>query len=1235
MIADLLQMPLSKVRVYAPDPGGAFGGKQHAKYEPLLAFMAKSTGRPVRLTLTLEETFQAVRRGAAEVAVRSGFQRDGTLVFRDIKADYLIGAYADIADRTVAKGSYTSGGPYRCPATRIVARSVLSHTVPSTAFRGFGNPQQIWAVESNMDEAARTLGIDPLALRLQNLARPGELFLPDDRPADGDWAKTVGRAAEMIGWGTPPPSGRGRGLAVGLKSGPTTGLSYSTVRLLADGSVVVHAGTSDMGQGARTIFAQIAAEELGAPIEWITVVMGDTAVVPYDQQTSASRSSVLMGNSVLSACRDVQAKLRTMAARLEGVEEDAIDVSRGEVRFGDRVLPIRDVLVRGLGRLGGEVIGIGESRKEADPDHPLGGTAAFYEFNCTAVEVEVDRATGDILVTRFVSRVRRRQGPQPGAGPWPGRRRRGDGARPHADGALHLRRGRPDPEPRRDRLPHPDEHGPAARDGERPHRKRGWARPVRLEGDERGRAPAGCAGGCRGRSRRDGRRHPRPAPDAGTGLGRAPGTDDAMTYTFTLDEPHDLTLSQVTALVGGKAANLGVMSRELGLPVPPGFAITTDTCRAFLAGGWPAGLDEELRVRMAHVEAAVGRRFGDGSDPLLVSVRSGAPVSMPGMMDTILNLGLNEATTSGLARASGSDALARDCRERFDASFRAIVGVGAVPDDPWLQLRQAIAAVFRSWNSDRAKAYRREEGIADDLGTAVTVQAMVFGNRGASSATGVLFTRNPSTGEPTLFGDVLFDAQGEDVVAGTHQTEPITVLDQRLPAVAAELRDHAMRLERRYADLCDIEFTIEDGKLWMLQVRVGKRSPQAALRIAVDIAEDETFPVSRALAVERVATLLADPPTRSTSRTSSVRPLVTGLPASPGMASGPIVTSPEAAQEAAEGGRPAILVRAETSPDDVHGMAVAAGILTSRGGLASHAAVVARGWGIPAVVGAAGIEVRDGLVIVGERTLTAGDVITIDGSSGEVFEGAIPGTAEIVPEAQTLLSWARELGITIGDDGVDAAPAAAPTEAGNVTPADCLQAIAIKGFVPIQGVADAVLSTPEDLQPIVDQLAAEGLVTAVAGAYRLTDAGKARSAELLAAEQAAWGIDQAVAALDGFLDLDHRMKETVTAWQLRDAEGQVVNDHADADYDRGVLARLDALHADASAWLTPNETGCPRLATYRVRLDRALEQALGGDQRYVASPRVDSYHGIWFELHEDLIQLAGRTREEEAAAGRA
>ncbi|HEU4571069.1 MAG TPA: pyruvate, phosphate dikinase, partial [Candidatus Limnocylindrales bacterium] len=429
-----------------------------------------------------------------------------------------------------------------------------------------------------------------------------------------------------------------------------------------------------------------------------------------------------------------------------------------------------------------------------------------------------------------------------------------------------------------------------------------------------------------------------------------------MSHTYRLDHPHEGSLADATALVGGKAANLGVMARELGLPVPPGFVVTTSACRTFLANGWPPGLEEEVRERMGELEDAVGRRFGDPSDPLLVSVRSGAPVSMPGMMDTILDLGLNAETCVGLGRASGDDGFAIACRERFEAMFRSIVGVADVPADPWQQLRLAIEAVFRSWNSDRARAYRSKEGIGDDLGTAVTVQAMVFGNRGPMSGTGVAFTRNPATGEHVLFGDVLFGAQGEDVVAGTHATEPIAVLDERLPAVAAELRAHAGALERWYRDLCDIEFTIEEGRLWMLQVRVGKRSPQAALRIARDMAGDPDFPLSREEAVRRVLPILADPPRVSTLAQDGRAPILVGLAASPGVASGPIALSAEAAIESAEGARRPILVRTETSPEDVPGMARAAGVLTGRGGLASHAAVVARGWGIPAVVGASGLE---------------------------------------------------------------------------------------------------------------------------------------------------------------------------------------------------------------------------------------------------------------------------------------
>src|SRR4051812_38565687 len=468
-------------------------------------------------------------------------------------------------------------------------------------------------------------------------------------------------------------------------------------------------------------------------------------------------------------------------------------------------------------------------------------------------------------------------------------------------------------------------------------------------------------------------------------------------------------------LLGGKGANLAEMT-SIGLPVPDGFTITTKACLDYLGAGgeWPEGLRDEVAEHLAGLESRVGKRLGDPADPLLVSVRSGAPVSMPGMMDTILNLGLNEETAAGLAAVTGNEQFAKDCLARFTSMFTSIVGTPDVPTDPEQQLRAAVEAVFRSWNSERAKAYRAVENIPDELGTAVTVQVMVFGNRGENSGTGVLFTRNPSTGEHIPFGDVMFGAQGEDVVAGTHHTEPITVLDERAPSAAADLWRHADTLERHYADMCDIEFTIEQGVLWMLQVRAGKRSPQAALRMAVDMAEDPDFPLTREQAVRRVLGRLADPPTTWVGRPGDLTAITRGLPASPGLATGEIVTSPARATELAGSGRPVLLVRSETSPEDVPAMAKAAGVLTCRGGLASHAAVVARGWGIPAVVGAAEVRIEDDGVVVGGTRFAIGDTLTIDGSTGEVFAGEVGGSEEVAPEATTLLGWAAELGIDVG-----------------------------------------------------------------------------------------------------------------------------------------------------------------------------------------------------------------------------
>ncbi len=708
-----------------------------------------------------------------------------------------------------------------------------------------------------------------------------------------------------------------------------------------------------------------------------------------------------------------------------------------------------------------------------------------------------------------------------------------------------------------------------------------------------------------------------------------------MSYVYDFDYPHGLPLSELRALLGGKAANLVVMANELGLPVPPGFTITTAACNGYLVGGWPDGLDEDLRTHMRRVEELVGRRFGDPADPMVVSVRSGAPVSMPGMMDTILNLGLNDATEAGLAAAAHDPVFAVDCHRRFREMYREIVSAEPVPEDPWQQLRGAIEAVFRSWNSDRAKAYRRHESISDDLGTAVTIQTMVFGNRGADSGTGVLFTRNPATGEPTLYGDFMFNAQGEDVVAGTHETQPLAVLDERLPAVARELRRYADLLEHHYADLCDIEFTVERGKLWLLQVRVGKRSPQAALRVAVDMAEAADFPHSREEAVRRVAHLLAHPPLISSQRCDGPAPLTVGLAASPGVASGEIVTTPEAAEAGADAGRTVILVRSETSPEDVHGMARAAGVLTARGGLASHAAVVARGWGIPAVVGASAVEVGQDGVVIASRTFAVGEVITIDGSTGEVFPGEVAGSRTMAPEAATLLSWARELGIEV-DQGEEELQAESFAPNGEPTADDVLRALLLKGLVTPDPLAVAVSSTPEHIRPVVDRLVAEGLAEVAAGAFRLTATGKLRALDVFAADRGRLGVERAASALDGFLPLDHGIKDTVTAWQMRDvAGGQTINDHSDPDYDAAVLDRLAALDEEVLDWLAPLAAALPRLGNYRRRLQRALALACEGDQRFVASPRVDSYHSVWFELHEDLIRLAGRRRSDEAAAGRA
>lgn len=521
-------------------------------------------------------------------------------------------------------------------------------------------------------------------------------------------------------------------------------------------------------------------------------------------------------------------------------------------------------------------------------------------------------------------------------------------------------------------------------------------------------------------------------------------------------------------LLGGKGANLAEMT-GIGLPVPPGFTITAEACIRYQEEG-AAFLDElmePLKEALGRLEAKVGRRLGDPDDPLLVSVRSGAAVSMPGMMDTVLNLGLNDRSVEGLARRSGDLRFARDSYRRFLQMFGDVVlgiphekfemiledvkkrkGVSQDPDltaedwqeviqrykdliqeetgkpfpqDPMEQLRLAVEAVFKSWNNPRAVVYRQIHKIPDDLGTAVNVQAMVFGNRGPTSGTGVVFTRDPNTGEKVLYGEYLPNAQGEDVVAGIRTPQPVALLKETQPETYRQLEETCRLLERHYRDIQDIEFTVEEGKLYLLQTRSAKRAPRAAVKVAYDLVQEGFLTREEALLridPEDVVKLLH----RNVDRRAVGKVLTRGLPASPGAASGKVVFDADRAKELGEAGERVILVRPMTTPDDIHGMHASVGILTSRGGMTCHAAIVARGMGKPCVVGAEEIRIdlSKRLFQVGDTVVREGDVITFDGGTGEVYLGEAPlSEPEMSEELSAIMAWAdevRRLGVEANAD---------------------------------------------------------------------------------------------------------------------------------------------------------------------------------------------------------------------------
>jgi pyruvate, orthophosphate dikinase len=526
---------------------------------------------------------------------------------------------------------------------------------------------------------------------------------------------------------------------------------------------------------------------------------------------------------------------------------------------------------------------------------------------------------------------------------------------------------------------------------------------------------------------------------------------------YPFDHAHPVPARELAHVLGGKGASLAEMTRALGFAVPPGFTIPLSVSAHFQREGrLPDEFVQLLDYHIRLLGEKIGRRLGDRRDPLLLAVRSGAAISMPGMLDTVLNLGINDETVEGLAETAGDYAFAWDCYRRFLRMYATtVLGVeeqrlgspaakasreaycaeasrirqvvvtetgSDIPQDPLEQLHRTVTAVFNSWNSARAKVYRAREGINDDLGTAVNIQAMVFGNRGDASGTGVVFTRNPSTGEPKLFGDYLPHAQGEDVVSGVARTLPIAHMAEHAPLLFDQLQSVLRLLEVHYRDLCDVEFTVEGGRLWLLQTRAGKRSATAAVRIAADLVRDPDILLTEQEAAERapaeIRARARQEVLAASRRDGAGQSLLTqGLGASPGRACGRIVLDCEAALEASSA---VILVRPHTSPEDVAGMSAAAGILTSTGGLVSHAAVVAREWGTPAVVGATDVLIEEDGIRVGEVVLQIGDTITIDGATGEIWRGELETyksdrsdddvLREALPELGQIESWSASPG---------------------------------------------------------------------------------------------------------------------------------------------------------------------------------------------------------------------------------
>ncbi|MGQ0679032.1 MAG: PEP/pyruvate-binding domain-containing protein [Actinomycetota bacterium] len=694
--------------------------------------------------------------------------------------------------------------------------------------------------------------------------------------------------------------------------------------------------------------------------------------------------------------------------------------------------------------------------------------------------------------------------------------------------------------------------------------------------------------------------------------------------------------------VGAKAAGLIDMAAA-GYPVPPGVVLPIPVLQAL--GDDPAALDATVCSALDRLEAITGRGLGDADAPLLVSVRSGAALSMPGMMDTVLNVGMTPTVEAALAASTGDAAFAADTHRRFLTSYAVVVsgaseaevaeladsaGTAAelsaslvergceIPTDPVGQVLGAVGAVVASWDSERARAFRQREGVDNAAGTAVTIQAMVFGNLGADSGTGVAFSRDPSTGRRGAMGDVLVGAQGDDVVHGSARPLPLADMAGLWPAAHAELITAVESLERTYGDLVDVEFTVEGGRLHLLQCRPGRRSHIATLRIAIDMAEDPTFPLDRAAAVSRCRDLLAGWATEHASEDGAddEHVVATGSAASPGCGVGVLATTVESALAHHHAGDAVVLVRAHTSPADVAAIAVAKGVVTSSGGLVSHAALLTRSWSIPCVVGVDKMTVEVDGVRTGGGFLPAGTVVTVDGDRGRLLVGSHLRSGAEPPELAVLKSWADDL-------AAPGTPIAWHANGAAADDIDVVRTVVLRGRATVDGIAAALGAAAGTVVESADRLRVQGMLVAAAGGWEASAAGR----EMVEREVA--GLVRAhapafVALLHEFTAPDHALKELVTEWQL---------DRTSADTGTLVARLRREVHPRAIRIIAQAARLVPRLYRYAQRLDEALVRLQSGDASFFAHPGVDSYHTIWFELHEELITIAGRTRAAETAAG--